>query len=238
MYGYSTTHHPNGITNAVLGSTLQTYGALDPFVIHAYSSDFDTFNSSTTTGDWKLTATTSGSVTNSVVAGDGGWLALVNTASSADLNSIQLQAATFAIVAGNEAWFKCRFKVSSATNANLIIGLIQTTVTPLTVTDGLYFSKVAASTQLTCKATASSASTTFNVATMADNTFLNVGWHFDGNSTINVYLNNSRVGSMATTNLPTAALNLTIAESNGTAAAITTTVDYILAATQRPSTAL
>lgn len=233
MYGYSATHHPNGITNAVLGSVLQTYGALDPFVTHEYSNDFDAFDAA---GDWTNTAT--GSVTNSIVAGDGGWLSLVNSASSADLNSLQLKAATFAIVAGNEAWFKCRFKVSSATNANLIIGLIQTTVTPLTVTDGLYFSKVAASTQLTCKATASSASTTFNVATMADNTFLNVGWHFDGNSTINVYLNNSRVGSMATTNLPTAALNLTIAESNGTGAAITTTVDYILAATQRPSTAL
>lgn len=232
MSNITTTNEPGGLTNAVLDSTLSAYGDMDPFVFHAYSNDFDVYQS----GDWTNTAT--GSVTNAVTAGDGGWLSMLNSASNSDLNSLQLKAAGFAIVAGQQAWFKCRFKTSSATNAALIIGLIQTTTTPLTVTDGIYFSKAAASTQLTAKTAASSAISTLNVATMADNTFVSVGWHYNGSSAINVFLNNSKIGSLAITNLPTAALNLTIAESNGTAAAITTTVDYIFASTERPSTGI
>lgn len=236
MYGYNATHHPNGIGTAVIGSVLSaTYPALDPFIIHQYESDFDAFDAA---GDWTNTAT--GSVTNAITAGDGGWLAMLNSAANNDLNSLQLKAATFAIVAGNEAWFKLRFKVSSATNSALTLGLIQTTTTPLTVTDGIYFSKPAASTTMSIKSAASSVIVTAGTTiTLADNTFVNVGFHYDGNATINIFLNNNRIGGFTPgTSLPTAALNLTIAEANGTAAAITTTVDYILAATQRPSTAL
>jgi len=233
MSNITTTNEPGGITNSVIGSQLQTYGSMDPTIFHEYFNDFDTYDG---TNDWTNTAT--GSVTNSIVAGDGGWLSMLNSASNADLNSLQLKAATFAIVAGQQAWFKCRFKTSNATNAALIIGLIQTTTTPLTVTDGIYFSKAAASTSLTCKVAKSSTASTLTVATMANDTFLNVGWHYDGANAVEVFLNNAKIGSIATTNLPTAALNLTLAESNGTAAAITTTVDYVFCSTERPSTGL
>jgi hypothetical protein len=162
---------------------------------------------------------------------------MANSAASADLDSLQVKAATFAIVAGQDCWFKARFKVSNATNANLLIGLIQTTTTPLTVTDGVYFRKNAASTTLNALTTKTSTSTTLAVGTMANDTFINVGFHYTNNS-IQIYFNNNRIGSMATTNLPTAALNLTMAVSNGTAAANTLTTDYILASTFRPSTAL
>lgn len=235
MYGYTATHHPDGVNTSAIGSVLSTtYPAPDLFIIHQSADDFDSYDA----GDWTNTHT--GTVANAITAGDGGWLALVNSAANNDLNSLQRVAATFAIVAGNEAWFKCRFKVSSATNAALIIGLIQTTTTPLTVTDGIYFSKPAATTTMSIKSAASSAIVTAGTTfTLADNTFVNVGFHYDGNATIYIYVNNSRIGSFTPgTSLPSAALNLTIAESNGTAAAITTTVDYILAATQRPSTAL
>lgn len=225
--GYATTAYPNGVTNAPIGSTLQTFNDTDWTINHTYFNDFDTYAA----GDWTNTAT--GSVTNSIVAGDGGWLSMLNSASSADLNSLQIKAATFAIVAGKQAWFKTRFKVSNATNANLVIGLIQTTTTPLTVTDGVYFIKAAASTTLIARTTASSTTSSVNVATLANDTFVTVGWHYDGNGLINVFYGGNKVASLPTTNLPTAALNLTIAESNGTAAAITTTVDYVFASTER-----
>lgn len=227
--GYSTTVYPNGVTNAPIGTALQTFPAPDPTVLHTYFNDFDVY----TAGDWTNTAT--GSPTNAIVAGDGGWLSMLNSASSADLNSLQLKVATFAITAGKEAWFKARLKTSSATNAALIVGLIQTTTTPLTVTNGVYFSKAAASTSLTLKATASSTTSTVTAATMADDTFITIGWHYNGSSLIQVYINGNRVASVPTTNLPSSALNLTIAESNGTAAAITTTVDYVVASTERPA---
>jgi len=152
------------------------------------------------------------------------------------LNPLQLKVATFALVAGSQAWMKFRFSLSNATNANLIIGLIQTTATPLTVTDGFYFSKVAASTTLTAKVAKSSTISTVNVGTMANATYVSAGMHYDGNATITVWLNNVKVGSLPITNLPTANLNLTMAASNGTAAAITLNVDYAFASVERPST--
>ncbi len=230
--GYATTNYPNGVTNAPIGTALGGFNAPDPSVNHTYFNDFDTFAA----GDWTVTETQAGA-TQAIAAGDGGWLAMVNSAANNDLNSIQLTVATFAITAGQEAWFKTRFKTSSATNAALVIGLIQTTTTPLTVTNGVYFTKAAASTSLIARTTASSTSSSLTVGTMADDTFVTVGWHYTGSS-IGVFLAGNRIGSLPVTNLPSSALNLTIAEANGTAAAITTTVDYVLASTVRPSTAI
>src|SRR6185312_13208413 len=137
MSNIQTTNLPSGLTNAALESVMSSYGTDDPSVFHTYWNDFDVF----TAGDWTNTAT--GSVTNAVAAGNGGILSMANSAANNDLDSIQLKAASFAIVAGSKAWFKCRFNISNATNAALTIGLIQTTTTPLTVTDGIYFSKAA-----------------------------------------------------------------------------------------------
>jgi len=227
----TTTNFPDGFTNAGLSSVLQTYLDADPTVMHTYFSDFDIF----TAGDWTNTAT--GAVTNAVAAGDGGTLSMLNSAANNDLDSLQLKAASFAITSGKDAWFKTRFKLSNATNAALTLGLIQTTTTPLTVTNGLYLSKAAASTTLNAKVASGSAISTTAVGTMADDTYVVVGLHYSANANaIFIYLNGNRVGQLATTNLPSSALNLTIAVANGTAAANTLTVDYVLASTARPST--
>lgn len=226
----TTSNFPNGMTNAPLNSVLQTFVDTDPTVLHWYFNDFDTF----ATGDWTNTAT--GAATNSLAAGDGGILSMVNSAANADLDSLQLKAASFAITAGKDCWYKARFKVSNATNAALVMGLIQTTTTPLTVTDGFYFSKAAASTTLTAKVAKSSTASSVNAGTMADDTYVVVGMHYNADyGIVTVYFNGNRVGQLAITNLPTANLNLTIAVSNGTAAANTLTVDYVMAATLRPS---
>lgn len=235
MSNITTTNLPGGITNAALNTVMSSYGAEDPTVFHSYFNDFDAIDISS---DWTNTHT--GSVTNAVTAGNGGILSLGNSAANNDLDSIQLNAASFAIVAGSKAWFKCRFNISNATNAALTIGLIQTTTTPLTVTDGMWFSKAAASTALAFNMAKSSAVTTLSsVATLANTTYLNVGWHYDGASTVSVYVNNAKVaGTTVLTNLPTANLNLTLAVANGTAAANTLLVDYVLAATERDSASL
>lgn len=224
----ATTNFPDGVTNAQLPSALQSFIAPDPTLVHQYFNDFDVY----TSGDWTNTAT--GSVTNAIAAGDGGILSMGNSASSADLDSLQLKAATFQFTANKQAWIKARFNLSNATNANLILGLIQTTTTPLTVTDGLYFSKLAASTTLTAKAAKSSTASSVNVGTLANTTYVTVGLHYDGGDNVFVYLNDTRVAILPTTNLPTGVnLNLTMAISNGTAAAITALIDYVMVATQR-----
>ncbi len=228
----TTTNFPDGVTNAPLNTVLQTFVTEDPTILHTYFDDYDVY----TAGDWTNTAT--GSVTNSIIAGDGGNLSLANSAANNDLDSLQLKAATFQITSGKDAWMKTRFKLSNATNAALILGLIQTTTTPLTVTNGLYLAKAAASTSLTAKATASSTTTTGAVGTMADDTYVVVGLHYNAEANaIFVYFNGNRVGQLVTTNLPTGTnLNVTLAVSNGTAAANTLTVDYLLIATKRPDT--
>ena len=228
--GYATTNFPDGVTNSVLYSALGNYIAEDPTVVHAYFNDFDAFDAA---GDWTNTAT--GSVTNAVIAGNGGILSIGNSAANADLDSLQLKAATFAIVPGARSWFKGRFNLSNATNAALTIGVIQTTATPLTVTDGLWFSKAAASTALNFNIAKASAVTTLStIATLANTTYLNVGFHYDGNSSVSVYVNNQKVaGTTVLTNLPTVNLNLTMAVSNGTAAANTLLIDYILMSNER-----
>ena len=230
MSNIQTTNLPGGLSTAPIGSTLTAYAAPDPTVFHTYFNDFDVF----TAGDWTGTAT--GSVTNSIIAGDGGWLGLANSASNNDLDSLQLKTAGFLITAGQLAWFKTRFKVSNATNSNVVVGLIPIDTTPIANTAGISFSKLATSTTLNCLIANASAATTVSVGTMADDTFVTVGWHYTG-SAVNVFLNGSEVnGTTVLTNLPTVALALTIAVSNGTAAANTLTVDYVMATTERPST--
>ena len=228
----TTTNFPYGVTNAPLNTVMQSFGAMDPTVYHQFFNDFDIY----TAGDYTNTAT--GSVTNSIIAGDGGLLSMLNSAANNDLDSLQLKAATFQITSGKEAFIKARFKLSNATNAALVLGLIQTTTTPLTVTDGLYLSKAAASTTLQAKAAKSSTATTGTVGTMADDTFVVVGLHYNPDADlITVWLNGNKVGALATTNLPTGVnLNVTMAVANGTAAANTLTVDYLLVATKRPDT--
>lgn len=227
MSNISTTNLPSGLTNAQLNTVLSTYGADDPTVFHQYFNDFDTFEA----GDWTNTPT--GSVTNSIVAGDGGILSLANSAANNDLDSLQLTAATFQVVQGQQAWFKARFNISNATNAALIVGLIQTTTTPLTVTDGIYFRKSAASTTLNFITASASTLTTVNAGVLANTTYANVGWWYDGISTVKAFVNGNPVGQ-SLTNLPFATnLNLTLAVSNGTAAANTLLIDYVFCATER-----
>jgi len=226
-----TTNFPNGFTNAPLNSVLQNYLDGDPTVLHQYWNDFDIF----TAGDWTGTAT--GVVTNSVIAGDGGTLSLANSAANNDLDSLQLKAATFNITAGKDAWIKTKFNVSSALNSAITIGLIQVTTTPLVVTDGFYLSKPAASTTLTAKVAKASAISSVNAGALADNTDVVVGMHYNSDdNVVRVFFNGNRVGQLATTNLPAGTnLAVTIAVANGTAAANTLKLDYLLVSNVRPS---
>lgn len=219
---------PGGLSNAQPGTALETYVGDDPTAVHSYFNDFNTFAS----GDWTNTAT--GVVTNAIVDGDGGWLSMLNSAAQNDLNSLQLVKMGFQITSGKQFWFKTRFKTSNATNAILVMGLIPTDTTPLTNTDGVFLQKLGGSTTLSLVVKKSSTATTLTLGTMADNTFIDAGFYYDGVSLGLKYFNGVNNGSISLANMPFAtALTVTMAEANNTAAAITTTVDYIFAATER-----
>lgn len=225
--GYSTTNFPNGVTTAAVGSSLDSYVADDPTVVHSYFNDFNNYAAA----DWTITAT--GSVTNGLVTGDGGILSLVNSAANNDLDSFQSTVEPFVITPGKQAWLKVRFQLSNATNAAAVLGLQITDTTPLAVSDGFYFSKAAASTALNFVTEKASTATTTALGAMANTTYVTAGAHYNGSDKIHLYFNDSMVASCAVTNLPTRTLAITFAVANGTAAANTMLVDYIMIATER-----
>ena len=225
-----TTNFVDGVTNTTESTTLGGFLAPDPSVAHVWFDDFDTF----TAADWTVTETQAGA-TQAVVAGDGGILALTNSAADDDLNAIQWANETFKFEAGKRLWFKSRFKVSDATQSDLVIGLQITDATPLAVSDGLYFAKADGSTSLSLVVTKNStATTTTGVATLASNTYVTVGFVYDGASRVDIFVNDVRVKSSVTTNLcDDEELTLSIAVQNGEAAAKTLSVDYVFVAKER-----
>jgi hypothetical protein len=228
-----TTGIPSGVTNAVLGSALETYIGMDPSTVHQYFNDFDIY----TVGDWTPTATQVGVPTNAIAAGNGGILSLANSTTSADLDQLTLKAATFAFIAGQQVWFKARFQIADATNSSIILGLQNLNTNAFAATDGVWFSKIATSTTMSAVVAASSTSTTSSAPsnlTVANATWANVGFYYDG-AAMNLYFNDTSTGNVSVANLPAASTNLavTIAVKNGTAAGQTLLLDYIMAAAER-----
>ena len=224
-----TTNLATGITNAPVDSALGTFIAPDPTVAYVYSDDFASFIAA----EWTITKHTVRCNAGGCQRLGHGILALTNTAANNDLNAIQLANETFAFTAGKRAWFKCRFQLSSATNAAAVIGLQITDTTPLAVSDGVFFSKAAASTTLNLVVEKTSTATTTAVGTMADATYVDTGFYYDGQNTITAYLNGQSVATSVVTNLPTHTLCISAAVSNGTAADQTMNCDYIFAAFDR-----
>ncbi len=224
-----TTLLPSGVANAVVGTALETYISMDPASAHQYFNDFDVY----TSGDWVVTQTHAG--TNAIATGNGGILSLAALATSADVDQLTLKVATFAFTGGLQAWFKARFSCADVTNSQIALGLQNINTNAFAATDGVWFEKDVASTSMFAKVAASSTATTSGQSlTLVNSTMANVGFYYDG-AALNLYFNDTPVGTVAVTNLPPSTTNLalTIAVMNGTSAAQTLLVDYVLAAVQR-----
>lgn len=227
-----TTRFPNGVTNANQNGNMQNLGQLDPTKFHTFFDDFDTYLAT----DWTITET--GTATQALTAGDGGLLLVTNSALDNDASFQQLTTATFLMAANKRAFFKCRFKVSDATQSDVQVGLIVTDTTPLDATDGIYFQKDDGDAQIDVyvrkDATTGSTSAT-NVGTLVSDTFIELGWAYDGKSATKFFINDVHVSTLdsSSTYLPDTTLNVSFGIQNGEAVAKTMTVDYIFAAKER-----
>ncbi len=231
--GNTVTRYPNGVTNVNVGTPFADMGQLDPTLYHTYWNDFDTY----TAGDWTVTETQAGA-TQALTAGDGGLLLLTNSAADDDLNALQKNPAAFAFAAGKKLFFSCRFKVSDATQSDVVVGLPVVDATPLDVTDGIYFLKSDGSTSVAviCRKDATTGSTTATgIATMANDTFITLAFAYDGDSKVEYAVNGVLVGSLNASSsfLPDANCTISFAIQNGEAVAKTMTVDYIFVAEER-----
>lgn len=227
------TRLPNGLTNVAETDVFADMPQFDPTKFHTYYNDFDTY----TAGDWVVTETDSGA-TQALTAGDGGWLLLTNTAADNDLVALQKTPAAFSFTAGKRAFFKARFKVSDATQSDLVMGLQVVDTTPFDVTDGVYFLKADGSTALSvvCRKNATTGSTSASsIATVADDTFLTVAWYYDGIDKLIYAVNGSVLGSLdaSSSYLPDTITTVSFAIQNGEAVAKTMTVDFVYAAVER-----
>jgi hypothetical protein len=224
------TRFPNGFTNVGEDSPFADMGQPAATKFHTYFEDFDYY----TAGDWTVTETDAGA-TQALANGDGGLLLVTNTAADDDLVALQKVGESFLFASGKRLFFEARFKVSDATQSDVVMGLQITDTTPLDATDGVFFIKADGSTSVSLLVEKNNtATTTASVATMADDTFITLGFYYDGASTIQYSVNGAIAGTSVTTNLPDdEELTVSFAIQNGEAVAKTMTVDYVFVAKER-----
>jgi hypothetical protein len=236
----ATTNFPGGFTNAQPDSTMGEYVKADFSNIHELLDDFDQVSTGTSGQRWLATkvGTTPTTVSASV---DGGAILITNSAGATDSCFLQWMgsnagtvAETFSFEAGRRTWFKTRFKVSDATLSALVFGMQITDTTPLAVSDGVYFLKPSGAATLNFISAASSVLTTTSaVATLANDTWANFAFYYNGVDSINIFVNDVKVGRQDITTLPSHTLALSFGIQNGEAVGKTMTMDYIYASEER-----
>ena len=233
MGNISNTRLQYGVTNVSEADLFADLVQADPTLFHQYMNDFDTY----VAADWVVTETDA-AATQALTAGDGGLLLITNAAADNDLVALQKTPAAWTFTAGKKTFFRCRFKASDATQSDLVFGLQVIDVTPLDVTDGIYFLKAdnAATIDFICRKNATTGSTSAAaIATLADDTFIVLGFYYDGQSTVQYEVNGVVLGSLdaSSTFLPDTTCAVSFAIQNGAAAAKTMTVDYVYVAKER-----
>ena len=201
---------------------------------YMYHNDFFTYNS----GDWTITTTEAGtgSASEAVTSSAGGALLLTNAAGDNDLDFLQLKGEGFKLSTSKKAYFSARFKVNDVDQSDFVMGLGITDTTPLDTTDGVFFISADGDAGLDFLVEKdNSATTTEDVATMADDTFITTTWFIDPDASKVYYsINNAKPVGDAITNLPDdEELTVSFGIQNGEASAQTMTIDYVVAAVER-----
>lgn len=246
----TTTNFIDGVTNVAADGTLGSFIMPDPTSAHVFFNDFDEYMppyAAATTpavavpGDFIISGATPGTI--ACASADGGVLTITNDNTDAHSTFAQWGGktgtvlGTFAFDSALSMWCKTRFKISEATKCSLIIGMAAVDTTPLDDANGLFWIKAAASTTLQFKAVNTSTASTFTVATLADNTYVTVGFHYSANTGIcRLFYNDVQIASTSTlTNFPSANLALTLGALNGTSqsAGAVLSTDYFMIAKQR-----
>lgn len=241
---------PAGFTQDMIFQPLGLVGFPDPFFYALYQDDFLHYNN----GDYTRTLTGNGTIAQT--AADGGAILFTTNSSTpagTDIASQQLATAGFQLSTSKKWTFLTRIQVADITNPAIVAGLIQTTTTPFTVTDGIYFSKASGSTTFTINLVSGStvqATATLTNFPMVANTYIDLGFTYDGKSDVLVFAGSGLAGSVPSQNteplgpmarlsgvgaltLTSAILNPTLAVQSGTATSKTMQSDFALAAKER-----
>ena len=236
----SITRFPKGVSTAVSNSPLQNFVLPDITKTILFWDDFYNYDAS----HWVVTTTEAGvgSATEAIQDEVGGVLLLTNDAADNDNDFLQWAGEEdsdgveiFKITTSERAWFKARFKVSDATQSDFVIGLQVIDTAPLDTTDGIFFQKDDGDTNLDFHVEKNSTQSSLTgIHTMVDATYVTVGFYYD-KQRVHVYVDDAKVGDLVDDNLPDdTELTISFGIQNGAAAAKTMSIDYILAAQDRP----
>jgi hypothetical protein len=229
----TTTRFNHGVTNVAKTSNTGLMGQPDPTKFHTYMEDFDRYAAA----EWTITTTEAGagSATEALANVDGGVLLVTNDDADDDADFLQKVGESFLFATNKKLFFKARFKVSDATQSDVVIGLQITDTTPLAVSDGVYFLKADGAATVDCLVMKDSTATTeSSVATLVDDTFIVLGFAYNGSDEVEVFADDVKVATMVTDNLPDdEELTISFGIQNGEAAAKTMSVDYIMAVKER-----
>jgi hypothetical protein len=190
--------------------------------------------------DWTLTTTEAGAgaATEALTSIDGGAILITNDNADNDNDFFQLPSEGFKWESSKPLYFKTRFKVSDATQSDIVIGLQITDTSPLDVSDGIFFLKPDDAASLFFRVekndTVTSDAATA-IATLADDTFVTLAFYYEpSDGKVQYWVNGVMVGARAITNVPDdEELTVSFGLQNGAAAAKTMTLDYVFVAKGR-----
>jgi hypothetical protein len=186
-----------------------------------------------TAGDWTVTETGDGT---QAIAADELNGALLLTCASSDNDSIEMQLVqdNWKMSAGKRLWFEAKFKVSDATESDFFIGLATTDTTVIDgTTDSVGFKKADGSTTVQSVTEDNTSETTNTAYTCAADTYVTVGFYWNGSDAVEFFVNRSKVATHTATIEQTNKLALSIALQNGEAVAKTMTIDYFFLCQER-----
>lgn len=211
-------------------SNLPMGGAPD---LVAYFNDF-LFAGNYSATDWVVTETDS-AATEVITADElNGALTLTNTAADDDVVQLQSAEEWMKLAVGKRAWFETKLKVSDATQSDFYVGFATTDTSIIAgTTDSCGFRKSDGAAALVSLTETSTTETTNTAATVADATYITLGFYWDGISRVRFYVNRSLTATH-TANIPsTNKLALTFTLQNGEAVAKTMIIDYVYVAQER-----
>lgn len=239
-----------GFTQDAPFQPLGLIGQPDPFFYATFFDDFMSY----LIGEYTVTVNTNGTVA-AVAGGVNGRMLFTTNASTplaADIAELQTIAATIVLSATKKTAFLCRMQAASSSAPVFQLGLIQSTATPATITDGMVATRAHSATgwvfsMYKGSAVVGTVTVPDTVSGYAADTDIDIGMVYNGRGDVLCYMGAGLIGQnlnqntavlgpvarFTPTSLPTVALAPTLAMQSGAAASTTATFDLLYAAQER-----
>lgn len=191
------------------------------------------------TNHWTITKVEAGygSASAALANVQGGVLQVINAGGDNDSYQAQLKGEPFKLLTGKFTYFEAKFKASEKTQIDLLFGLCITDTTLIAgMSDGVYWRKDDGDAYLDCVSIKNGSPTAkTQIGSLVADTWIRLGFYFDGYSTITPFINGTEYTAQnITTNLANdEELTPSFAIMNGEAAAKTLDLDYIFAVQAR-----